>query len=326
MKPTLPSYLVTSILLISQASSQHVQTTSVDSVSPSPTPLSGVGFSLRGNWADLRHEETCPVPAAIDGTSPVPSGSVSASTAPQEGIPSAAEVGALVSPPVTPAEAPQAPSAVTDDALLSFEDWKRNHEEEEDFQGTAASLVDVGAARNDSNYSILVPHKTPPSPPESNTTKETLVTSAPVKTGLPLVLHNRYNYASPDCSARIHSSSPQTQHASSLLHKSRDRYMLTPCKANEHWVVIELCDEVRIEAVEVAIWEFFSGVVRDIRVSVGGEDDEEDDLQRNNSRWAEVGSFVARNVRGVQVSAISDNPDGRLLLYPKRHPFTVSYD
>ncbi|WVQ99509.1 hypothetical protein IAU59_006644 [Kwoniella sp. CBS 9459] len=118
--------------------------------------------------------------------------------------------------------------------------------------------------------------------------------------------HNRYNYASPDCSARIHSSSPQTQHASSLLHKSRDRYMLTPCKAKEHWVVVELCDEIRIEAVEVAVWEFFSGVVREVRVSVGGEDDEDyeddpdDGVNGRSPKWKEVGSFIGKNVRGVQ--------------------------
>ncbi|WVR06896.1 hypothetical protein IAU60_003932 [Kwoniella sp. DSM 27419] len=123
--------------------------------------------------------------------------------------------------------------------------------------------------------------------------------------------HNRYNYASPDCSARIHSSSPQTQHASSLLHKSRDRYMLTPCKAKEHWVVVELCDEIRVEALEVAVWEFFSGVVREVKVSVGGEDEEdqednvEDGGSGKSSRWTEVGSFIGRNIRGAQTFTLS---------------------
>ena len=54
--------------------------------------------------------------------------------------------------------------------------------------------------------------------------------------------------------------------------------MLTPCKADEHWVVIELCDEIRVEAVQIAVWEFFGGLVRDVKVSMGGaEDDDAED-------------------------------------------------
>ena len=104
----------------------------------------------------------------------------------------------------------------------------------------------------------------------------------------------RYNYASLDCSARIHSASPLTQHSSSLLHKSRDRYMITPCKADQHWVVVELCDEIRVEAIELDVWEFFSGVVREIRLSVGEE-------VEDRHKWEAVDTFVGRNVRGTQV-------------------------
>ncbi len=133
---------------------------------------------------------------------------------------------------------------------------------------------------------------------------------------------HRYNYASPDCSARIHSSSSLTQHASSLLHKSRDRYMLTPCSAKEHWVVIELCDDIRIEAVEVGLFEFYSGVFKDVLLSVGGEDDSEDpddsDMDdpgpessshhdRHRSRWQAIGNFTGRNVRGTQTFTL-DRP------------------
>ncbi|OWZ78967.1 hypothetical protein C365_02616 [Cryptococcus neoformans Bt85] len=78
--------------------------------------------------------------------------------------------------------------------------------------------------------------------------------------------------------------------------------MLTPCKANEHWVVVELCDEIRIEAIEIAVWEFFSGVVREVRVSVGGEDEEEDgdEVAGRGHKWKQVGSFIGKNVRGSQ--------------------------
>lgn len=120
---------------------------------------------------------------------------------------------------------------------------------------------------------------------------------------------HRYNYASPDCSARVISSSSTSQHASSVLHKSKDRYMLTPCNSKEHWVVIELCDEIRIEAVEIGMFEFFSGVVKEVVLSVDaleddeaeGSDEAEDETPRKGSEWEQVAVFEARNVRGSQM-------------------------
>lgn len=111
---------------------------------------------------------------------------------------------------------------------------------------------------------------------------------------------NRYNYASPDCSARVISSSPQSQHASSVLHKSKDRYMLTPCNAKEHWVVIELCDEIRVEAIEIGMYEFFSGVLKEINLSVDATEDEYDD-QGQGKEWQTLETFHAKNARGAQV-------------------------
>ncbi|WVF71348.1 hypothetical protein IAT40_006151 [Kwoniella sp. CBS 6097] len=224
------------------------------------------------------------------------------------------------------------------DTFVSFEEWKKMKEvEEEDERSGDAHREDNEAdgqteqpdstkesettleavrawngvssnhsAKGDSTEPKTLKSHVPQSDVRSESSVSTSQISSQQPSASPPPHHNRYNYASPDCSARIHSSSPQTQHASSLLHKSRDRYMLTPCKAKEHWVVVELCDEIRIEAVEVAVWEFFSGVVREVRVSVGGEDDEEyeddpdDGVNGRSPKWKEVGSFIGKNIRGVQ--------------------------
>jgi len=170
-------------------------------------------------------------------------------------------------PPIQPLLQAHAPK----DDFVSFEEWKKIREGES-----------TPEARQDPLHNVS----------DSNDTSAPNMTKTPEVEEVKNPGH-RYNYASPDCSARIHSASPQTQHASSLLHKSRDRYMLTPCKASQHWVVIELCDDIRVEAIEISVWEFFSGIVRDIKLSV-----DEDDA----TTWKEVGSFVGRNVRGVQVS------------------------
>ena len=204
--------------------------------------------------------------------------------------------------------------------FVSFEEWKRIKiaEEGRDDEGSD-HIVDTRSAsrpeaettddvtRSDDLYQIhheanlaqdsLISNVSAITETLSLVADDTSSSSFPIPLYTPSSKHSshRYNYASPDCSARIHSSSPQTQHASSLLHKSRDRYMLTPCLSDEHWVVVELCDDIRVEAVELAVWEFFSGIVRDVRVSVNAEDDDE-------GAWREVGAFVGKNVRGTQVS------------------------
>ncbi|KAJ9101170.1 hypothetical protein QFC21_003388 [Naganishia friedmannii] len=143
-------------------------------------------------------------------------------------------------------------------------------------------------------------------PPARDNTK-TKGEPTPQQKMTPLSPH-RYNYASPDCSARIQSASPHSQHASSVLHKSKDRYMLTPCSAKEHWVIIELCDDIRIEAIEIGMFEFFSGIVKEVKLSIGGADDDGDEDQDDNkSSWQEVGSFTGKSVRGTQTFTL-DHP------------------
>ncbi|TXT08980.1 hypothetical protein VHUM_02454 [Vanrija humicola] len=206
----------------------------------------------------------------------------------------------------------------------SFEEWKRRKEAEEeddddeycepedDAQSEGAdegaSLPRSRDTTNDSE-ALAKTDAAPPSIPVEINSSTLGSTAAPGPNtppaggtdSKPLPLPHRYNYASPDCSARVLSSSPQTQHASSILHKSRDRYMLTPCRAQQHYVVVELCDEIRIEAMELAVWEFFSGVVREIRLSVGDEE-----AGDGPGAWTEVATFVGKNVRGVQSFQLSE--------------------
>lgn len=341
MRVVLPAFLIHAILALSvQGQPDRCEVGSDASPTPEviPTPLTlwDLGFSLKERWADLREQGECPAPPdliCIDG---------GAECGDQQVLD---DVASSLHPTDTgTVQAQAAPTSVDkvepEEDLVSFEDWKRRKQEEEDAEddsvtidaassniGSESSAETIAATtspghsagasdtarhdtQNDSDPSPKPKTDTPnPLPKPPNEAVESVKVHA----------HSKYNYASPDCSARIHSSSPSTQHASSLLHKSRDRYMLTPCKADQHWVVVELCDEIRIEAIEIAVWEFFSGVVRDVRVSVGGaEDDEEEDGDGGDgdvgqpdlpkeirNKWEEVGSFVGKNVRGVQVRRTS---------------------
>ncbi|WVQ80238.1 hypothetical protein IAT38_002343 [Cryptococcus sp. DSM 104549] len=316
-------------------------------VKPDPTSWD-IGWSPRDQWVNLRDTQECSAPrmeqtarSAVDPSgTPLPNVSDQVSPSPEAHHPPHADADAKAPSPssVEPWVVPP------DDGFVSFEEWKRIKmaEEEEgpeaDEEGAADSTPSSEGGpstepqASESPTEALSPdgskekvtnsseptgkasqHAALSTDSKAESSSSTSQSSSQQPSASPPAHHNRYNYASPDCSARIHSSSPQTQHASSLLHKSRDRYMLTPCKAKEHWVVVELCDEIRVEAIEVAVWEFFSGVVREVRVSVGGEDEDDEDegsqtssdVKGRGNQWKEVGSFIGKNVRGSQTFTLS---------------------
>ena len=341
MKVVLPAFLIQAIQVLSNQVAPDTcedgtrsSTKPANEIITTPLTLWDLGFSLKEGWADLREQEECPVPPdliCVDG---------GAECGDQQVL---EDVASMLHPTETgTAQAQVTPAAAGDrveleEDLVSFEDWKRRKQEEEDAEessvddetmtsvtGSQSSTEDLSATTSPqrstdtsdadqlSNSNKSVKAKTSDSKAATSNTASKQPHDAG-ESPKPQT-YSKYNYASPDCSARIHSFSPSTQHASSLLHKSRDRYMLTPCKADQHWVVVELCDEIRVEAVEIAVWEFFSGVVRDVRISVGGADEEDDDRDNDDedaegaeppedraNKWQEVGSFVGKNVRGVQV-------------------------
>lgn len=107
-------------------------------------------------------------------------------------------------------------------------------------------------------------------------------------------LKDRFNHASADCAAVILQSTPNSSGASSILSEKKDRYMLTPCDASKRWVITELCNEIRIDTIVLANYEFFSGAFKKFRVSVSRS------WPVSDEGWLTVGEFRAKNVRGVQ--------------------------
>lgn len=73
--------------------------------------------------------------------------------------------------------------------------------------------------------------------------------------------------------------------------------MLSPCGAKPQFVVVELCEDIRIDTVQLANFEFFSGVFKEFTVSVA-----KTYAAADAEGWTVVGTYVGKNVRGVQVS------------------------
>jgi hypothetical protein len=194
---------------------------------------------------------------------------------------------------LTPPPSIDSPDDV-EDVLLSFEEWKSKQ------------------SRSQSQSQLQTQPRVPAHPQiealehtESSTTHEPNVTMPDTSTYLPetelsphfrVPIIDRFNYANLDCSARVHTSHRSAKSSSSILSSKKDKYMLSPCSSGkeEQFVVVELCEDIRIDTVQLANFEFFSGVFKEFSVKVAKTYTTSDD------GWVLAGTYKAKNVRGVQ--------------------------
>lgn len=220
------------------------------------------------------------------------------------------------------------PQPTEDELLLSFEDWKAKLMAEEKFNSATGSSGDSDSARHssgtdsahamdgsgnggrdggagegkdDGTVSSLTPNSVPSTQPPSQEQVD-FGFGEPMLPYFRIPLTDRFNYASMECSARIHKAHKSSKSASSILSSKKDRYMLSPCtaktgdgKEENHFVIVELCEDIRIDTVQLANFEFFSGVFKDFTVSVART------YTPDVPEWTNVGTYRARNIRGVQV-------------------------
>ena len=111
----------------------------------------------------------------------------------------------------------------------------------------------------------------------------------------------RTNYASYDCAATTLKTNPECKSSSAVLVENKDSYMLNICSAQNKFFIVELCDNILIDTVVLANFEFFSSMFRTFRVSVS------DKYPVKLDKWREVGIYEARNSREVQAFLV-ENP------------------
>ncbi|KIP02710.1 hypothetical protein PHLGIDRAFT_130592 [Phlebiopsis gigantea 11061_1 CR5-6] len=181
-----------------------------------------------------------------------------------------------------------------EEVLLSFEEWKAKQASGE--RGIVVSPPAPTAVLpkvNDNVSEAAASSEQSGVPPSTVPTEQT---EAPVPDApyFHIPLTDRFNYASLDCSARVHTTHKGAKSASSILSSKKDRYMLSPCAASDQFVVVELCEDIRIDTVQLADYEFFSGVFKDFTVSVAKTH------TMDPASWTFAGTYRAKNVRGVQ--------------------------
>ncbi|KAL5280589.1 SUCO family protein [Megaselia abdita] len=99
------------------------------------------------------------------------------------------------------------------------------------------------------------------------------------------------NYASLECGAKIIASNSEAQHTGALLTSTKDEYMLSPC-TNRIWFVVELCEAIQAEKIELANFELFSSSPKNFTVAVSNRFPTRD--------WSNVGRFIAEDQRNMQ--------------------------
>ncbi|KAL8647540.1 MAG: hypothetical protein Q9210_005496 [Variospora velana] len=110
----------------------------------------------------------------------------------------------------------------------------------------------------------------------------------------------RSNYASFDCASSMLKTNPECKSATSVLVENKDSYMLNLCAANNKFLIVELCDDILIDTVVLANFEFFSSIFRTFRVSVS------DRYPVRLDKWRELGTFEAQNSRGIQAFLVDE--------------------
>lgn len=111
----------------------------------------------------------------------------------------------------------------------------------------------------------------------------------------------RSNYASFDCGADHKNANPEAKNPKAILGENKDAYMLNVCSAKNKFIIFELCDDIAIDTIVVANFEFFSSSFRTFRVSVS------DKYPIKLDKWKSLGIFEARNSREIQAFLIENS-------------------
>jgi hypothetical protein len=110
----------------------------------------------------------------------------------------------------------------------------------------------------------------------------------------------RFNYASFDCAGTVLKTNPECKGSSSILVENKDSYMLNECAASKKFFIVELCNDILVDTVVLANFEFFSSMFRSFKVSVS------DRYPTTPDRWKDLGVFEARNSREIQAFLVQN--------------------
>ncbi|KAL7227927.1 hypothetical protein ACSBR1_022744 [Camellia fascicularis] len=101
-----------------------------------------------------------------------------------------------------------------------------------------------------------------------------------------------YNYASASKGAKVLSYNKEAKGASNILCRDKDKYLRSPCSAEEKFVIIELSEETVVDTIEIANFEHYSSKLKDFEL-LGSS-------AYPTDTWVKLGNFTAENVKHAQ--------------------------
>ncbi len=183
--------------------------------------------------------------------------------------------------------------------MQSFEEWKEMKLRDTLKEQSVISPGSSGSSSSSSSQSNQA-GQSKSSKHDPNVLDNGHEASSASKTGVEndekvLIVPRRKNYASLDCGAKLIANNPDANNPSHILTESKDEYMLNSC-SSKAWFVIELCESIKINEIELANLELFSNVPRLFRVYTS-----ERYIQTTNGKnWPSkylLGTFEASNAR-----------------------------
>ncbi|KAI8976076.1 UNC-like C-terminal-domain-containing protein [Pilobolus umbonatus] len=111
-------------------------------------------------------------------------------------------------------------------------------------------------------------------------------------------LKERFNYASIDCAATVRKANKEAKGAHTILLESKDQYLLNKCAADK-FVIINLCEQIVVDTIVMANFEFFSSTFKDFKVYASSKYPTND--------WKLLGQWQARNTRDLQIFKVPDS-------------------
>ncbi|XBW37329.1 hypothetical protein QEN19_002911 [Hanseniaspora menglaensis] len=137
------------------------------------------------------------------------------------------------------------------------------------------------------------------------------------------VNQDKFNYASIDCMANIaETSKSNVKHSSNLLNNDMDKSLLFNFyQKNNKYVIIELCDLIKINSLEIGNLEHFSNNLKKFRVSgkkwydnnynkaLKQHEDKTNESEDNG--WIHVGTFDYTTPNSIQFFCVNETKDAR---------------
>ncbi|KAG9246371.1 UNC-like C-terminal-domain-containing protein [Calycina marina] len=111
----------------------------------------------------------------------------------------------------------------------------------------------------------------------------------------------RFNFASFDAGATVLKTHLGAKNSKAILVENKDTYMLSKCATTNKFLIVELSEDIWIDTLVLASYEFFSSMIRTFQVSVSEK------YPVKMDKWKVVGTYEARNSREIQAFLI-ENP------------------